>query len=172
MLNQPRLQKPRPSRQAKGWLQNPSISPSMRTTPESIPRSRSLSEQGTLFSPAPHFLQSNNSQFFDSGLSPSIAGSSFSTVGPDAWSLDHLALGQINSRSILQTFGDSMQGLPGSSSNNMDDSTEAPLNDQVPTSFYNQDESLSSLSFNINDQLFGASQDITALWSNAPSDFK
>lgn len=149
----------------------------MKITSETIPRSRSLSEQGpaTPFSPAPHFLQSKNSQFFDPGLSSSIIDSGLSTMGPDAWGLNHLALGQINSGSMLQTFGGSMsggQGLPNSSSNNMGDSAEAPRNDQVPTAFYNQDQSLSSLSFNINDQLSSASQDITALWSNAPSDFK
>jgi len=146
----------------------------MRNTSETIPRSRSLSEQGlaTSFSPAPHLLHSNNSQFFDPGLSPSIADSGFSTVGPDAWGLSYLALGQINSGSMLQTFSGSMpggQGFPDSSSNN---SLEASRNDQVPTTSYNQDQSLSSLSFNINAQLSGASQDISALWSNVPSDFK
>jgi len=146
----------------------------MKNTSETIPRSRSLSEQGlaTSFSSAPHLLHSNNLQFFDPGLSSSIADSGFSTVGPDAWGLNYLALEQINSGSRLQTFGGSMpggQGFPDSSSNN---STEAPRNDPVSTAFYNQDQSLSSLSFNINEQLSGASQDISALWSNVPSDFK
>lgn len=93
-------------------------------------------------------------------------------MGPDAWGLNYLALGQINSGSMLQTFGGSMpggQGFPDSSSNN---SPKAHRNDQMPTTFYNQDQPLSSLSFNINEQLSGASQDISALWSNVPSDFK
>jgi len=147
----------------------------MKVISERIPRSRSLSEQGpaapfALSLQTPHISHSNNQQFLYPGLnpSPSVAEPAFSTEGPDAWGLNTLTLGQISSGPVPQTFGGSMprgQGFPDASSNSIGDLFESHPDDQVSAAFSIQDQSLSSLSFD-------ASQDITALWSNVPSDFK
>lgn len=189
--NQLRPQKPRPSRQPKGW---PATSPSSDALPPTLlkaekdrsSRSRSISDQSFLTPLAPASapqtpLTLNNpgsAQLSYPGSSPSVIESTSSTGSTGSWDLNHLVLAQMNFGTTSQSFdGGSMpqgQNLSNTYSNNFGSSTGLPLGDpsQMSATFSNPGQNSSSMPpFMGHEQLADVSQDMTALWSDAPSDF-
>jgi hypothetical protein len=183
--NQLRPQKPRPNRQPKGW--SPTTPPSSGVLPPASLKGESEIRQRSSTSPAadqtpatplastsqpPFIFNSNNtqSQFSASTLSP--IESTSSTDSSNSWDLNHLMLAQMNFDAMPQSLGSSMsQAL--SFSSGFGGPGGLTLGDQasVPPPLANREHSLSSMSpFIGQNQL--VSQDMTALWSDAPSDFK
>ncbi|KAJ3568863.1 hypothetical protein NP233_g5435 [Leucocoprinus birnbaumii] len=194
--NQSRPVKPRPNRQPKGWPPSPpssSVLPagSLKIEQDRSPRSRTLSDQ-VLGTP----LASTPQTSLTFGSNPNLNSSRSSYMGPNAlamesasstgsnssWDLNHLVLAQMNLGTTPQPFsgGPMAQGqaFPNAYPNNFGGSNGLSTANSTPmaTGFSNGDQSLPAMSpFLGHNQLLNmnqdVSQDMTALWSDAPVDF-
>jgi hypothetical protein len=167
--SQPRPQKPRPTRQPRGWPPasptSPSVIPPPPQTLESDRRkstgSFSEHDQSALFAAHPQYPGSHLS----SSESPTTAGNN--------WDLSHLVLAQMNFHPAPQSFSSSIsqrQDLTSPFANSYGGAPPTlPLDTRMTSAFFNETATSPISGHN---QLVDVTQDMTALWSDAPSDFK
>ncbi|KXN91050.1 hypothetical protein AN958_03117 [Leucoagaricus sp. SymC.cos] len=188
---QPRPQRPRPTRPPKGWQlpspPTPTLLPSNSLMFKSSRHQRlpsSSSDQSSSAALA-HVTQSSpiyntdNTQPQYQRPNPPALESVSSTDSSNGWDLNQLVLAQMNlgTATPSQSFGNSMpqgQDFSNALANNFGSPQGLPLNDQTEmnSSFSSQNQAMPyAPSFMGHNQLVDVNQDMTALWSNAPSDF-